>query len=980
MPFQPHFQNGGPQHPRHTNGGTASSATNLPLLPQGPGSDSSDSLSASNRQFFVHSINSQHLPTFGVSSDQSVTSPPLHLNASALSGGAANWLQLQPSPSGSHQSTGPYTDNRWGSIPTQQPSGKDGGANVHNGNPFHTLGVSSSPLAQQFIHLSSPSAFANASNNGSASSGQHHPLVHSLSSPNQFLSTSQNLSAPKPTNGSSSIPPVVANPISSRFVGDLQSSHYDSPHLFSDAGNPKPQQSLVAGYHQTAAPMFPNFANIGGGTPFGFYPVAAPSSSTQHQQQFSNYSPNTIFNTPNANTTSSNVVGWQDSSANTAAVAASSVAKSKRKIPQAQVCFPFDLPLWIRERLSNPSFVGSTLSDSEVAHILNAPDAVFLSEVIPPSVYPLSLEAVNALTPIGSQAPPEITLLGEALTSDHEDEPHAKETSPGSKREKEMNATTRRNAKRYAGGFMEMPLLSPLLSRNVQQLIPVRTIQFYAPDLMRFFQMPIHHLSCTQGLLRHLVDVMTKGAAASRSRLTMCSHMYQHYLQPWFDHIDGSSEIGVTKPSFRRSLESATKELESRKRDLLPEEYTAGFPPAPTFWYKHGTPQPKAVYDYGRALAAVYNSSNADLWCSRGSQCPDLHPHFIPLGAIQSTLQHPTTDVASPRVAPHPSLTWSTVHTNEHAPNVHVRFNPGFDFPLAAPNEQNTSKPIPSEMLFVTLGALEFLDQLLQANHTHSGPNHDAVEEGNPPTLTEIVNNIIPENVRVKLLLPPKAAHPANVDNPATTNAAAGGKGQISPAKTVLQHCAHYSKKGLCALGAECLFAHVVRYESSPQQSPILSKSFDRDPDQPLSSERREDKQLASQQHSSHNSTPLHHHQRPMFSPLEPPINHMQPHQLQHAFNGMFANPAYFNPMMFTAPPMIGALSSGHNYMPQQQQNQNLAATDGGGYNIFNNVGPQQPSHHQYPQFAMSQGLGLGNQPSQHQQFLFWPALPREQN
>lgn len=92
----------------------------------------------------------------------------------------------------------------------------------------------------------------------------------------------------------------------------------------------------------------------------------------------------------------------------------------------------------------------------------------------------------------------------------------------------------------------------------------------------------------------------------------------------------------------------------------------------------------------------------------------------------------------------------NAVHMRSAAEDAHPRLSSGVTFRLALPNMQSPIDEIPSECIFVTKGSREYYDQVIR---------------GDVPTMN-------------------------------------------------MQHCAHFSKNGMCCFGADCQFVHVAQYRA----------------------------------------------------------------------------------------------------------------------------------------------------------------------
>lgn len=90
----------------------------------------------------------------------------------------------------------------------------------------------------------------------------------------------------------------------------------------------------------------------------------------------------------------------------------------------------------------------------------------------------------------------------------------------------------------------------------------------------------------------------------------------------------------------------------------------------------------------------------------------------------------------------------TAVHMRNAPEDAHPRLPPGVVYRLALPNMQSPSDDIPSEKVFVTKGAKDYYDQVIV---------------GETPTMN-------------------------------------------------MQHCAHFSKNGMCCFGSDCQFVHVAQY------------------------------------------------------------------------------------------------------------------------------------------------------------------------
>lgn len=90
----------------------------------------------------------------------------------------------------------------------------------------------------------------------------------------------------------------------------------------------------------------------------------------------------------------------------------------------------------------------------------------------------------------------------------------------------------------------------------------------------------------------------------------------------------------------------------------------------------------------------------------------------------------------------------TAVHMRNAPEDAHPRLPPGVVYRLALPNMQSPSDDIPSEKVFVTKGAKDYYDQMIS---------------GETPTMN-------------------------------------------------MQHCAHFSKNGMCCFGSDCQFVHVAQY------------------------------------------------------------------------------------------------------------------------------------------------------------------------
>ena len=611
----------------------------------------------------------------------------------------------------------------------------------------------------------------------------------------------------------------------------IPSTDYSSPGAF--MGNSISSGHLSynsGGSHPSATPAFSQGTN----NDHNLMLQAHYQQQQQQQQQFaSNPAPGYqtfVYASPQghpSNMVANNDIGTYGRSpqpskgTNPTTTTTGSGTSSKKRKATGQTCPPYDLPSTLRKLLPQFEHIDCELSEADVAPLLDIEAALLEAESIPPSVYPPSLDKVNSAAN---------NCAGDAQVSESTAKP--------------------RGAKRNAGTYMDLPL------SYTSPVIPLRTVRFYAPDFTRVFEIPLHHLHCTQGLINHLVDVSIKGPTASRSRLLICEHVYNSALKPWLEFIDeGGSPTNALLQSFRRTTTQVRKSLQGEDREKLPEEEEVDFPKAPTQWSKAGDEQPANVYKYARALAELYGKLNRSTWCPLGSKCPDLHPHFVADGetkkkedisftdnnniiessspdnsceppndiatesnttpnikntpATESIITIKKTTTTMPAFAPHPTLAWSTVHANTHAAEAHMCFTSGFDIPIAAPNELCASEKIPSGKVFVTKGALEFFETtLLPADNSL-------------PQLPPLAHLVISSEASASdTTTIPQQDDVVTANN---TNATTPSQAAV---RSVLQHCAHFSKNGICALGAECLFVHAVGY-SCPSQLAAKPSSDD---------------------------------------------------------------------------------------------------------------------------------------------------------
>eukprot|EP00658_Telonema_sp_P-2_P023314 TRINITY_DN19338_c0_g2_i2.p1 TRINITY_DN19338_c0_g2~~TRINITY_DN19338_c0_g2_i2.p1 ORF type:complete len:372 (-),score=77.50 TRINITY_DN19338_c0_g2_i2:563-1678(-) len=157
----------------------------------------------------------------------------------------------------------------------------------------------------------------------------------------------------------------------------------------------------------------------------------------------------------------------------------------------------------------------------------------------------------------------------------------------------------------------------------------------------------------------------------------------------------------------------------------------------------------------------------------------------------------------------------STVHANTHPAEAHMCFTTGFDVPIAAPNELCASEKIPSEKVFMTKGALEFFETTL------------CPADSTLPPLPQLAHLVISSGASADVAPQQQQQQDDDTTKNNITNATttAAAQSQVT-VRSVLQHCAHFSKNGICALGAECLFVHAVGY-SCPSQPATTTKSAD---------------------------------------------------------------------------------------------------------------------------------------------------------
>ena len=431
--------------------------------------------------------------------------------------------------------------------------------------------------------------------------------------------------------------------------------------------------------------------------------------------------------------------------------------------------------------------------------VTSLPASAFEGEALAPMIDPIALEVVNAAFGNNSDkngAQPPTTSDALALCTSRP-----------------------RVTKKYATTSVGLSLLS--LSGPSQPL-PLQTLRFYSPDFRLLFEAPLNNLHCTQGLIQFMTRVNRHGFPAPQPPITICKHVYDTIFRKHLDSCSGvvivddqsaveehhpaSSACGPTP--HRRTSKQAREWFSANRSpsEKLPEETTPGFPPIPTKWAPVGQEQPAEVVTYSCALASLYKGLDRESWCPLGGKCPHIHPFVVPIASSTRDFQSPSLQSPSSStktLIPHPSITWSTVHTTEHPASAHMCFNPGFTFSVAPPNDIAACKSVPSEQVFVTRGVLEFYKFVCLAS------NNDLPEL--PAHALELV---CPDEVlmpRSKLIAHHCSAQEIAIDDAAPD---ATGASQKTPDKhhnvSILQHCAHYTKSGVCALGPDCLFVHVV--------------------------------------------------------------------------------------------------------------------------------------------------------------------------
>jgi hypothetical protein len=244
----------------------------------------------------------------------------------------------------------------------------------------------------------------------------------------------------------------------------------------------------------------------------------------------------------------------------------------------------------------------------------------------------------------------------------------------------------------------------------------------------------------------------------------------------------------------------------------------------------------------------------------------------------------------------HPDITYNTVHSRSASAAAYPRLPPGITFRLSLPNTQSMLDDVASELVFVTKGSRDYYDQVMRNETPH-------------------VN---------------------------------------------MQHCAHFSKNGMCCFGLECQFVHVsnyaelhpvVRHQSSEDDSAsndASSKSSSRsssssgkkaakgnkksNKETPLSLEANADTSGAAALPSAASMLPAHHNQL----------------TAQARGHGMHQTPAY------PSGGVAQTYGAGHHFLPMPQQHVRYYQA-----NYASMAPQQQPPPAQQQQFVANAPMPL---------------------
>ena len=611
--------------------------------------------------------------------------------------------------------------------------------------------------------------------------------------------------------------------------------------------------------------LYPPYPGV---VPYNYPPMVANFCS----QTTTPYSPNGIFSPPFLTVPNCGEVVRVGSSPTFSQLAGKGLHQEQRQQQQHQSFPPHQYGQPSSSNNNQPSAafkqpifaIPSTLSNLSSLEAL--PASAFEEEAVAPMIDPMSLKAVNHILPVSKNS-----------VGDTQEPPDDQQESSTL-----LWAARPRVAKTYTTTSVTLPL--PSSSGGPSRPIPLQTLRFYSPDFQILFEAPLHNLHCTQGLIQLMASINRQGFPAPQPPVTMCSHVYdtvfrrhfaeqQSLAQLCYAASDQSKMATTNQMSHRRTISQANQWLLKIRKltELLPEETAAFLPPAPTRWAPVGAKQPDAVNLYSRTLASLYTKLNREGWCPLGGKCPHIHPFVVPVQDPSSS-----SSSAAKIEVPHPSITWSTVHTTTHPASAHPCFNPGFAFPVAPPNDVGAFKLIPSEAVFVTRGVLEFYKFVCMSTNKN-------LPELSPGAIALVCEDgeLVP---RSKLILPHINSSGSASDE--------GSRAIIATEKSAycgltLQHCAHYTKRGVCTLGPDCLFVHVVGQGSAMR----LSLNFNSVAPKQAASEQRDspDRTEARRTTSSNsmNNSSVMGNQYPHFVTAFPPMElyPVHTHNNNNAFN-----------------------------------------------------------------------------------------------
>eukprot|EP00744_Colponema_vietnamica_P003017 GILI01004671.1.p1 GENE.GILI01004671.1~~GILI01004671.1.p1 ORF type:complete len:691 (-),score=106.39 GILI01004671.1:72-2144(-) len=353
---------------------------------------------------------------------------------------------------------------------------------------------------------------------------------------------------------------------------------------------------------------------------------------------------------------------------------------------------------------------------------------------------------------------------------------------------------------------------------------PGRSVLCYSPNMDFTLYVPQELLHCTQGLISFLNDFNQVGPNRIKVKPSICGKYYEHLLKfmnanpkrPIVTGVSSSSRGGVqqTPEAVLRSFIAAVPE--GFEVPELQPQFEGGSPlPIAIPARLHSTPHinllPPASYTYVDALCRNYVNSRDDI-CPLGSKCPHLHPFILMTADVQSPNTNLTSgeddaDLNEALVSEgavkkakythvlHPRIGYNQSHRrlpDGSAAAPYPTLPPGVVFQISLPNQHSACMAVSSNSIYLTNGSKIHYDLVV------STENHQRHLDGGLNSTSMQINN----------------------------------RGKISRhrATTIMQHCAHYTKNGVCCLGADCQFVHMANFslpaDPPAEKRPVYNNSM----------------------------------------------------------------------------------------------------------------------------------------------------------